>query len=74
MGNKGGQGGRVWGSVSKSSFRSSVIFHSVNFYLFIFFLLFFFYIYILLGSFFSIISLNTMYWYLSFNTVIWQTL
>ncbi len=31
MGNKGGQGGRVWGSVSKSSFRSSVIFHSVNF-------------------------------------------
>ncbi len=70
MGNKGGQGGRVWGSVSKSSFRSSVIFHSVHFCLFFYF----FFIYILLGSFFSIISLNTMYWYLSFNTVIWQTL
>ncbi len=41
MGNKGGQGGRVWGSVSNSSFRSSVIFHSS--FLFIF-LLFFLYI------------------------------
>ncbi len=69
MGNKGGQGGRVWGSVSNSSFRSSVIFHSSFFILF-----FIFFIYILLGSFFSIISLNSMYWYPSFNTVIWQTL
>ncbi len=49
MGNKGGQGGRVWGSVSKSSFRSSVIFQCSVF--FFFFLL---YIYILLGSFFPL--------------------
>ncbi len=51
MGNKGGQGGRVWGSVSKrSSFRSSAFF-IVLIYIYIYIYI---YTHILLGSFFQL--------------------